>query len=295
MDQVPKAADAIFKKLMELDHCVILFDEIDELIRVRDGASSDPFGRFLTTSMLPKLAKLWEQRRVLFFVNTNDIEVADPAIKRSQRFDAAVFVPPPSFEKKKLALDELLGYHQPGLTKKRVETALAEQGQRDVPLGVFALLRWDQIDDLAHRLSRRAAARAKKKATLLEVLEDLGKELERTDWKKSSTTESSGGKETSEEQSADPHPHQQMFARWRQQRLDERRDYRNRAVLEIERSARLPRGWKLYGSNGPDHRYVVLDSKVEDALDLDSKGALTLKGTNWVAVDRSGTLSFTVE
>ena len=79
MDRVPAKADEIFEQLIELDHCVVLFDEIDELIRKRDG-ETDPFGRFLTTSMLPKLAKLWDQRRVLFFVATNDVDVADPAL-----------------------------------------------------------------------------------------------------------------------------------------------------------------------------------------------------------------------
>ena len=104
MDNVPRRADQIFQQVMELDRCVVLFDEIDELLRDRGQAESDPFGRFLTTSMLPKLAKLWEQRRVLFFVNTNWIDTADPAIKRSQRFDAALLVLPPSFEVKRQAI-----------------------------------------------------------------------------------------------------------------------------------------------------------------------------------------------
>jgi SpoVK/Ycf46/Vps4 family AAA+-type ATPase len=62
MDQVPARAEAIFDALMELDRCVVLFDEVDELIRSRGEAETDPFGRFLTTSMLPKIAQLWSQR-----------------------------------------------------------------------------------------------------------------------------------------------------------------------------------------------------------------------------------------
>ena len=66
--QVQKTADDIFERLWELDHAVILFDEIDELVRERD-MEKDAFGRFLTTSMLPKLAELWEARKILYFVS----------------------------------------------------------------------------------------------------------------------------------------------------------------------------------------------------------------------------------
>lgn len=54
LGEVQRTADRIFKQLSELDHAVVLFDEIDELVRERD-VEEDAFGRFLTTSMLPKL------------------------------------------------------------------------------------------------------------------------------------------------------------------------------------------------------------------------------------------------
>jgi SpoVK/Ycf46/Vps4 family AAA+-type ATPase len=291
MDQVPKAADAIFKKLMELDHCVILFDEIDELIRARDGVSSDPFGRFLTTSMLPKLAKLWDQRRVLFFVNTNDIAVADPAIKRSQRFDAAMFVPPPSFQKKKKRLDELLPF-KVRLRRKDVEKALTDQKLSRGSLGVFALLRWDQIDDLAHRILRATTSGVKVNQALLDALDNLGEELERTDWKRSVGSAANAGSENLEGAIQEDRSQEQMFQRWRNQHLDERRDFRNSAVLRVSRSLRLPKGWEQYSASASDARYVLLDSSVEDALEMSSSGILRLKGSRWVAVDPSGTLSF---
>lgn len=67
--QVQKTADDVFKQLSELDHSVLLFDEIDELVRERD-IEKDAFGRFLTTSMLPKLAELWDARKIFYFVAT---------------------------------------------------------------------------------------------------------------------------------------------------------------------------------------------------------------------------------
>lgn len=153
MDKVPHRADYIFRRLMELDHCVVLFDEIDELLREREDSESDPFGRFLTTSMLPKVARLWEQRRIVYFVATNDISKADRAIRRSQRFDAAIFVAPPSFRAKMRRLEELLPNVQfPGtFTHEYVENHL------DKDDGIFALLRYDQIDELANSLKSNAS------------------------------------------------------------------------------------------------------------------------------------------
>ena len=97
VDLASKRADEIFSQVMELDRCVVLLDEIDELIKIRDNESS-PVERFFTTSMLPRLAKLWDAGKVLFFVNTNDVVNVDPAIRRSQRFDAAFLVLPPGHE-----------------------------------------------------------------------------------------------------------------------------------------------------------------------------------------------------
>ena len=85
LPDVQRTADGIFSKLMELDHVVILFDEIDELVRERD-LEPDQFGRFLTTSMLPRLGELWKARKVIYFVATNHIEYFDRAVTRSERF-----------------------------------------------------------------------------------------------------------------------------------------------------------------------------------------------------------------
>jgi nicotinamide riboside kinase len=107
LSQVQKTADNIFKQISELDHSVVLFDEIDELVRERD-IEKDAFGRFLTTSMLPKLAELWDDRKILYFVATNHINYFDSAIIRSHRFDALILVSPPSFRAKITELERLL-------------------------------------------------------------------------------------------------------------------------------------------------------------------------------------------
>ncbi len=180
LPNVQKTADAIFRRLYELDHAVILFDEIDELVREREK-EDEASGRFLTTSMLPKLAELWKNGKVLYFVATNHIEFFDKAITRAERFDAVWFVSPPSFESKldklKALLKERLSRDvEFSITKNDVESALKQAVQRaakireaprenskaggiDFPppegseiLAKFMLLRWDELDELAVRL-----------------------------------------------------------------------------------------------------------------------------------------------
>jgi hypothetical protein len=189
LTQVQKTADLIFRQLAELDHAVVLFDEIDELVRERD-MEKDAFGRFLTTSMLPKLAELWAARKILYFVATNHINYFDNAVIRSNRFDALILVSPPSFESKIQRLTKLLSdvYGFPGMSfqieESQVQTELSEM-DRDLEalrkpdgsvssneteetrvlhwrehklsptraLAKFALLRYDELDELAFRLA----------------------------------------------------------------------------------------------------------------------------------------------
>ena len=187
LSQVQKTADKIFKQLLELDHAVVLFDEIDELVRERD-MEKDAFGRFLTTSMLPKLAELWEARKLLYFVATNHINYFDSAIIRSHRFDALILVSPSSFEAKIDELKKLLSkFHELRIasfdvTQEEIQLVLAEleresntrpagQSEEQEPqngdlskwqkkeldpkfaLAKFALLRWDELHELANRLA----------------------------------------------------------------------------------------------------------------------------------------------
>jgi hypothetical protein len=187
--EVQKTADRIFRQLSELDHAVVLFDEIDELVRERD-MEKDAFGRFLTTSMLPKLAELWDARKILYFVATNHINYFDSAIIRSHRFDSLMLVSPPSCTAKIKELTNLLSKTH-GLAELQIEIEEGEvqkalqqveenlkvfckpKGESDkkeseeiqiaryreqkldpsLALAKFALLRHDELDELAYRLA----------------------------------------------------------------------------------------------------------------------------------------------
>lgn len=145
---VSARADEIFRQLMELDRAVVLFDEIDELIQVR-SERADMLSRFFTTTMLPRLTRLWDARKLIFFVNTNSVHRVDPAIARSQRFDAATFVLPPSFERKLEMLPEVA---RPFVNRETVYKVLDKPdsvGKDDAAQAWLAFLRFDQMERLA--------------------------------------------------------------------------------------------------------------------------------------------------
>ena len=84
---------------------------MDPLVQTRDDEESrlDITSQFLTTSMLPKLTKLHEQKRVIFFMATNFQNRFDPAIKRAGRFDLLLCMGPPCLESKLKDLHLFLG------------------------------------------------------------------------------------------------------------------------------------------------------------------------------------------
>ena len=59
--------------------------------------------QLLTTSMLPKLASLWDRKRVIFLMATNHKQHLDPAITRPHRFDLLLCVAPPPWTSKRAA------------------------------------------------------------------------------------------------------------------------------------------------------------------------------------------------
>jgi SpoVK/Ycf46/Vps4 family AAA+-type ATPase len=102
LELIEAEASKIFEDLMHLDHAVVLFDECDELFRMRPKEEGESSGRnilsFATASMLPKLQDLHDAKRVIFFLGTNYLANVDDAIRRSGRFDGILFFDRPDSE-----------------------------------------------------------------------------------------------------------------------------------------------------------------------------------------------------
>jgi hypothetical protein len=105
LDAIQAQANGIFRMLSSAEEIVVLFDEFDEMVRNRES-TGEMLSRFLTTAMLPKLAKINKQRRILFIVATNYIDSFDVAISRAGRFDYVIQMMPPTATAKLEAPDD---------------------------------------------------------------------------------------------------------------------------------------------------------------------------------------------
>ncbi len=95
LEQIYVRVHEIFEDLMDIAAAVVIFDEMDALAQTRENVQLDVTRQLLTTSMLPKLANLWSQGRVIFFMATNHKQQLDSAITRPGRFDLLLHIGPP--------------------------------------------------------------------------------------------------------------------------------------------------------------------------------------------------------
>jgi hypothetical protein len=107
LDRVQAMANKLFSMLLMAEQVVILLDEFDEMGRTRE-ANQDILSRFITTAMLPKLAAINKERKIVFLLATNYVSGFDAAFARSGRFDMRIQVMPPTY-KAKLAKWPVLG------------------------------------------------------------------------------------------------------------------------------------------------------------------------------------------
>src|SRR5258708_3259370 len=95
------AARSLFKELSVLREVVVLFDEIDEILRDRqdqEAQSGIAMLRFLIPGMLPKLQSLKqyaEKNRLIFVIATNYKDHLDSAVVRTGRIDQPFPLVPP--------------------------------------------------------------------------------------------------------------------------------------------------------------------------------------------------------
>jgi hypothetical protein len=72
LDRIQALASRLFRMLTMTEQVVVLLDEFDEM--GRDRARADELlSRFITTAMLPKLASINDQRKIVFLLATNYI------------------------------------------------------------------------------------------------------------------------------------------------------------------------------------------------------------------------------
>jgi ATPase family protein associated with various cellular activities (AAA) len=106
---IPTVGRRLFDRLVELEDTVILFDEMEELLRTRADEGGTFEQRFVTTSFLPSLQDLREQATCIYLVATNHLDDFDEAARAPRRFDFQLQVGPPSYEEKRRLLGQEFG------------------------------------------------------------------------------------------------------------------------------------------------------------------------------------------
>lgn len=127
IEQSERMARELFENLRQIREVVVLFDEIDEMLRDRSDKEHDKQGigilRFLIPGMLPKLQELkehGEEARIIFIIATNYFDRLDPAIRRRGRIDEYFLVPPPDFKARCCQLEEMLQSKSPSCERATV-------------------------------------------------------------------------------------------------------------------------------------------------------------------------------
>lgn len=100
----------VFKKAKQVAPCLLFFDEIDALAPVRMESSINRVSERVVSQLLTEMDGIEELRGVFIVAATNRIDMIDPALLRSGRFDAFIEIPDPD-EK---ALLEILKVHTRG-------------------------------------------------------------------------------------------------------------------------------------------------------------------------------------
>jgi hypothetical protein len=148
--QVESEAERIFDLLLELKDTVVLLDEIEEM--VEDRGTGEKSGRYLTTSMLPRIHHLRDLNRVVFMVATNYPDRIDRAARRPGRIDAIFKVEPPDEDERRSILESQLEAYGASQSLRELFDELRMEGRTEA--FTFGYLRELVKACVSHELGR---------------------------------------------------------------------------------------------------------------------------------------------
>jgi len=91
-----KSVREIFRKAKQVSPAIIFFDEIEALAPMRSDADSNRVSERVVSQLLAELDGIEELVDVFVLASTNRVDMVDPAILRSGRFDLIIEIPYPS-------------------------------------------------------------------------------------------------------------------------------------------------------------------------------------------------------
>jgi transitional endoplasmic reticulum ATPase len=99
-----RAVREIFKKARQVAPSIIFFDELDALAPARGTATESHVIESVLNQILTEMDGLLEMRNVVVMGATNRLDIVDPALLRTGRFDRLVYIGEPSEEDRKMIL-----------------------------------------------------------------------------------------------------------------------------------------------------------------------------------------------
>ena len=92
-----KGVREVFRKARQASPCIVFFDEMDALVPLRSGGSSDSHvSERVLSQFLSELDGIEELKGVLVLGATNRLDMLDPAVIRPGRFDEIIQIPVPN-------------------------------------------------------------------------------------------------------------------------------------------------------------------------------------------------------
>ena len=133
--EAEKAIREIFRKAKSSSPCVIIFDELDSLAKLKSGEESG-VGETILSQLLTEMEEGSSSRVVVIGI-TNRPDLIDNSMLRSGRLDLRIFVPPPD-EKGRLSIIEILTENMPISSDVNLkEIALATQNYSGADLAAL--------------------------------------------------------------------------------------------------------------------------------------------------------------
>jgi len=105
-----QAVREVFKKAKQVAPCIVFFDEIDALAPPRRESDGTRVSERVVSQLLTEMDGIEDLREVLVLAATNRIDIVDPALLRSGRFDLIFNIPYPDEDE----LLEILKIHTRG-------------------------------------------------------------------------------------------------------------------------------------------------------------------------------------
>src|SRR5437588_4046411 len=90
-----KGVREIFRKARQAAPCIIFFDEIDSIAPVRGADGGGMVAERVVSQLLTELDGIQSLQGVVVLAATNRVDMVDPALLRSGRFDKIITIPLP--------------------------------------------------------------------------------------------------------------------------------------------------------------------------------------------------------